>query len=346
MVANGRVFLLAMVLVASLSLGCSSVRETTYPLARGAQDELFIVSIADQRLTVVRDGRIDRSYIVGTAQRGVSNSPNSYATPTGFHYVAELYGAGQAIGTPFESHEPVLASEVAMATAAGDSETRWPIITRIIRLAGGEYSNRLTYERLIYIHGTPFEMDLGMPASGGCIRMRSADVVDLFSLSKINSLVLISEKGTAEALTDLAEWRQATGALEAAVDAGDVKAASTLCSSYALGTKGTPIDGEKAIKYCSISDSAGDSMAAALIGQLNHFGLGNVEKNLPRAVALYRDAANGGNGLAQFRLYQMFEAGEGVEQNANASLYFLNLAAQHGYPDARRILAASQRHQK
>lgn len=35
-----------------------------------------------------------------------------------------------------------------------------------------------------------------------------------------------------------------------------------------------------------------------------------------------------------------------VEQNSNASLYFLSLAAQHGYPDARRILAASQRHQK
>jgi lipoprotein-anchoring transpeptidase ErfK/SrfK len=34
--------------------------------------------------------------------------------------------------------------------------------------------------RYIYIHGTPDSVQLGMPGSGGCIRMRNADVMELF----------------------------------------------------------------------------------------------------------------------------------------------------------------------
>ena len=34
--------------------------------------------------------------------------------------------------------------------------------------------------RYISIHGTPDSEPMGVPASHGCIRMRNADVIDLF----------------------------------------------------------------------------------------------------------------------------------------------------------------------
>lgn len=36
--------------------------------------------------------------------------------------------------------------------------------------------------RYIYIHGTPDLVRLGIPGSHGCIRMRNADLVELFDL--------------------------------------------------------------------------------------------------------------------------------------------------------------------
>ena len=34
--------------------------------------------------------------------------------------------------------------------------------------------------RYIYIHGSPDTVEIGKPGSIGCIRMRNADIVDLF----------------------------------------------------------------------------------------------------------------------------------------------------------------------
>ncbi len=61
------------------------------------------------------------------------------------------------------------------------------ILTRVLWLRGLERGrNRLgdvdSMRRYIYIHGTPHEAALGTPASHGCIRMRSADVIELFDL--------------------------------------------------------------------------------------------------------------------------------------------------------------------
>ncbi len=37
-----------------------------------------------------------------------------------------------------------------------------------------------TMRRYIYIHGTPDSTELGHPGSKGCIRMRNADLLELF----------------------------------------------------------------------------------------------------------------------------------------------------------------------
>ena len=47
-------------------------------------------------------------------------------------------------------------------------------------LDGLEYYNKNTFSRYIYIHGTPEEKKIGRPASYGCIRMKSKDVIDLY----------------------------------------------------------------------------------------------------------------------------------------------------------------------
>ena len=36
--------------------------------------------------------------------------------------------------------------------------------------------------RYIYIHGTPEERNIGLPASYGCIRMRSSDIIQLYDI--------------------------------------------------------------------------------------------------------------------------------------------------------------------
>ncbi len=54
-----------------------------------------------------------------------------------------------------------------------------PIVSRVIWLRGMETQNQKARDRCIYIHGTPEERQIGKPASFGCIRMRSHDIIDL-----------------------------------------------------------------------------------------------------------------------------------------------------------------------
>jgi lipoprotein-anchoring transpeptidase ErfK/SrfK len=68
---------------------------------------------------------------------------------------------------------------------AAQPERDW-ILTRILWLSGCEPGrNRLglvdTMRRYIYIHGTPDSEVMGVPFSHGCIRMRNAAVMELFS---------------------------------------------------------------------------------------------------------------------------------------------------------------------
>src|SRR6202048_430996 len=63
----------------------------------------------------------------------------------------------------------------------GNAPGRDPIVTRIIGLRGREAQNANAFRRDIYIHGTPEERNIGRPASYGCIRMRSVDIINLYS---------------------------------------------------------------------------------------------------------------------------------------------------------------------
>ena len=52
-----------------------------------------------------------------------------------------------------------------------------------------ETQNQKARDRCIYIHGTPEERRIGNPASFGCIRMRSRDIIDLYDRVHIGTHV-------------------------------------------------------------------------------------------------------------------------------------------------------------
>ena len=136
----------------------------------------MIVSVPDQRMLVLTDGRPVAVYKVSTSKYGTGDRVGSYATPLGRFCVKNKIGDGAPLGAVFHSRKPT--GEVLPPNAPG----RDPIVTRILWLDGLEAHNRNAFSRCIYIHGTPQEFLLGTPVSYGCIRMSSRDVLSLYDL--------------------------------------------------------------------------------------------------------------------------------------------------------------------
>ncbi len=132
------------------------------------------ITLRDQKLTVFREGKKVKDYDISSSKFGIGSRHGSNHTPTGIHAVTRKVGEGQPSGMVFKACRPT--GEVVPVDAAG----RDPIVTRVIQLSGLENSNINSHSRRIYIHGTPEERNIGKPASYGCIRMRSEDVIDLY----------------------------------------------------------------------------------------------------------------------------------------------------------------------
>jgi L,D-transpeptidase YbiS len=155
------------------------------------------ISIARQALSLVDDcGETVRSYLVSTATRGVGERKGSYCTPRGRHLIRAKIGAKQPANTVFIGRRP--SGEVYSPELAERFPKRDWILTRILWLSGCEPGrNRLgdvdTMRRYVYIHGSPDSAQMGQPGSIGCIRMRNADIVELFELVPPYTPVNISE---------------------------------------------------------------------------------------------------------------------------------------------------------
>jgi lipoprotein-anchoring transpeptidase ErfK/SrfK len=146
-------------------------------------DHRILVSVADQSLALYHKERLLARYPVSTSRFGLGDHPGSRATPLGRMEVAKMIGAGAPLGAVFKSRRQT--GEVLKPDAPG----RDPIVTRIIWLKGLEPQNQHAFARCIYIHGTPEERNVGHPASFGCVRMRSVDVLRVFNAIGVGATV-------------------------------------------------------------------------------------------------------------------------------------------------------------
>ena len=159
---------------------------------------LVRIDLARQRLELRVRGEACRTWPVSTAANGPGEREGSECTPRGRHVIRAKIGAGAAPGTVFVARRPT-GERYTPALGASYPGRDW-ILTRILWLSGAEPGrNRLggvdTMRRYIYIHGCPDETDLTTPGSHGCIRMRNADVIDLFDLVEPGTRVVIEEQG-------------------------------------------------------------------------------------------------------------------------------------------------------
>lgn len=150
--------------------------------------QVLVISVPEQKMLFIDHGKVLETYPISTAKNGIGDIPNSYKTPAGTMEIAEKFGDGLAPGSVLKDRQPT--GEVIPVEAPG----RDPIVSRVLWLRGLEERNRNAYERFIYIHGTPQESLLGTPASFGCIRMRSVDIIRLYDLIELGAKVVVSEE--------------------------------------------------------------------------------------------------------------------------------------------------------
>ncbi len=141
------------------------------------------VDIGAQTLTLLQGPQPLRQWRVATAKNGPGERLGSECTPRGRHLIRAKIGQGCPVNTVFVARRPT--GEI----YSPELERRFPgrdwILTRILWLSGLEPGfNRLgecdTMRRYIYIHGCPDSHPMGIPSSHGCIKMRNADIIELF----------------------------------------------------------------------------------------------------------------------------------------------------------------------
>jgi lipoprotein-anchoring transpeptidase ErfK/SrfK len=147
----------------------------------------IVISAREQKLALLEKGKLIAVYPVSTSKFGLGDWPGSMCTPLGEMEIAQKIGDDVPPGAVFKDRRPT--GEVVPPDAPG----RDPIVTRILWLRGRETQNANTFRRDIYIHGTPEERNIGLPVSYGCVRMRSADIIDLYAIVGRGAQVTIAD---------------------------------------------------------------------------------------------------------------------------------------------------------
>ncbi len=155
------------------------------------------VNIEKQLLSLLDESGTEiKNYPVSTSRHGIGNVNGSEKTPSGLHRIAEKIGGAMPVNEVFIGRLPH--GNLDECKARGVELPDDVIMSRILWLEGMEPGRNQggyvdTYQRYIYIHGTNNEADIGTPVSIGCIRMRNADIVELFRLVEVGTEVNIIE---------------------------------------------------------------------------------------------------------------------------------------------------------
>lgn len=150
-------------------------------------NKYLVINIAKQTLTIHKQQAEVTEYTVSTAKNGIGSQQDSGCTPLGQHIIQKKIGGSEPMNAVFVGRVPT--GEVYDAALSTLHPKRDWILSRILWLSGLEEGSNKgsnskggcdTYERYIYIHGTPDTEPMGIPLSHGCIRMRNTDIVELF----------------------------------------------------------------------------------------------------------------------------------------------------------------------
>ena len=158
---KGRTIRAITLLTGALVLTISAVAQTATPVADARSQRVVLISIADRKLAVLKDGEVLATFAVAV---GAAVSPS----PTGeFQIVSRV------------SH-PTYYHPGKVIPSGKDN----PLGTRWIGLSQQGYG----------IHGTNAPRSIGHAASHGCIRMRNRDVEQLFTMLQVGDVVRIRDE--------------------------------------------------------------------------------------------------------------------------------------------------------
>jgi hypothetical protein len=165
----------------------------------GSSERWVQIDIDSQRLTLFKGRQRIRHWPVSTALKGTGELAESACTPRGEHRVRIKIGRACPVNTVFIGRRPT--GEIYDDVLAAQQPQRDWILSRIIWLTGAESGHNRggecdTLRRYIYIHGCPDCEPVGVPVSHGCIRMRNADVIELFELVEAGTRVVITERSS------------------------------------------------------------------------------------------------------------------------------------------------------
>tara|TARA_B100000287_G_C20562040_1_gene752871 strand:+ start:309 stop:893 length:585 start_codon:yes stop_codon:yes gene_type:complete len=157
-------------------------------------EEILFISINKQKLYHIKLNKVLSSYYISSSKYGVGSKSGSNKTPLGLHKIKEKHGDktpinGRMIGRIFYG-------EISTIYTDKTKSKTDDVTSRIFWLEGLEKGKNKgqgidSYDRYIYIHGTSEEGMLGSPASHGCIRMSNKDVIDLYKIIEVGTLVVI-----------------------------------------------------------------------------------------------------------------------------------------------------------
>jgi len=152
------------------------------------------VSVKEQMLRVIQGTSVLFEAPCSTAAKGSGSKANSFQTPLGWHSIAEKFGEGAPWGRVFR--EKRITDET---WKRGDPVKEDLVLTRVLSLRGEEQGKNSggdvdSFDRNIYIHGTNDEQNIGKPVSHGCVRLTNDDVIAVYDIIPLNTLVLITEE--------------------------------------------------------------------------------------------------------------------------------------------------------
>lgn len=143
------------------------------------------VDIARQEVDLLLNGLRVKSWPASTSRFGNGFTEGSNRTPTGRFRIAEKFGSGEPAWMEFKERK----ATGKVAEPGGDHDA---ILSRVLWLEGLDPGNANTKQRYIYFHGTNREDLIGQPASHGCVRMRNADIIELFDMVPCGTPVRIT----------------------------------------------------------------------------------------------------------------------------------------------------------